>query len=604
MVLFLFVFLAVILWIVFKVRKWTEFFNKRSENLKLEIECRQRRDKKVYNFEKFEGTEKQALAQQILTSNISELLIGQFSGKFTSKQIVTVFAERSYRIGRQLNLTADECFEEALKIAEEKDFELQKCIEESKSNSKTEFLLEKFGLLHGIPFSVKDFVSLKGYLNTNGVGSRADFVDDRDCDYVTLLKVNGAIPIVKGNVPILSLTLHTENRIWGCAENPWNRERSCGGSSGGEAGLLAANCTQFGIGTDLGGSLRVPASFCGVYSFMPTAKRHTCNGIYSYFLQKDMEIRPMSNVIGPMTKNLDDLTYLMKIFYSEKLFDMQPNLPRIVFNSELYNDTLNSKRLKIGIIKEHETVSGICPAVLRALNEVEEVLTKLGHEVIEIDLPNIEDHCNNHIKLLTNQVCEFLLRNWREKGDDLGVLNPLILSFDSPTFIPKTLAKIAKLFKQHRLSQTIGRTAQVDNDGFTEIVQHRDVHLEEINKIWTQNQLDSLIVAPIAFPSFKSKDADDIGFLGILARLAIYWQFPSGTMPITVVKEEEDTFQEKVYDDMMTSCIRNSTKGSQGMPIGLEIIAAPHKDEKALAIMKIIEQQTYFHVKHPYPEYD
>ena len=75
-------------------------------------------------------------------------------------------------------------------------------------------------------------------------------------------------------------------------------------------------------------------------------------------------------------------------------------------------------------------------------------------------------------------------------------------------------------------------------------------------------------------------------------------------MPITVVKEEEDTFQEKVYDDMMTSCIRNSTKGSQGMPIGLEIIAAPHKDEKALAIMKIIEQQTYFHVKHPYPEYD
>ena len=139
-------------------------------------------------------------------------------------------------------------------------------------------------------------------MNTNGIGSRADYRDEEDSAYVALFKSHGAIPIVKGNVPTLCLSLHTQNRIWGSAENPWNRERTCGGSSGGDAGLLAANCTQFGMGTDLGGSIRAPASFCGVYGFLPTARRHTCNGMYAYFLHK-VDLRPMSNVMGPMTKN-------------------------------------------------------------------------------------------------------------------------------------------------------------------------------------------------------------------------------------------------------------------------------------------------------------
>ena len=75
-------------------------------------------------------------------------------------------------------------------------------------------------------------------------------------------------------------------------------------------------------------------------------------------------------------------------------------------------------------------------------------------------------------------------------------------------------------------------------------------------------------------------------------------------MPVTVVKEGEDTFQEKVYNDIITGFVNDSTKGSQGMPIAIEVIAAPYKDEKALAIMKIIEQQVKFHEKHPYPRYD
>jgi Asp-tRNA(Asn)/Glu-tRNA(Gln) amidotransferase A subunit family amidase len=72
--------------------------------------------------------------------------------------------------------------------------------------------------------------------------------------------------------------MHSDNRVWGCALNPWNNERSCGGSSGGDSGLVAARCTPLALGTDLGGSLRVPAHFNGIWTFKPSGKRTSITG--------------------------------------------------------------------------------------------------------------------------------------------------------------------------------------------------------------------------------------------------------------------------------------------------------------------------------------
>ena len=86
---------------------------------------------------------------------------------------------------------------------------------------------------------------------------------------VPLLK-SGAIPLVRGNVPAAGADIHVDNHVWGRARNPHNQERSCGGSSGGDAGLVAANCVPIGFGSDIGGSIRIPASFNGIVGFKPT----------------------------------------------------------------------------------------------------------------------------------------------------------------------------------------------------------------------------------------------------------------------------------------------------------------------------------------------
>ena len=88
----------------------------------------------------------------------------------------------------------------------------------------------------------------------------------------------GAIPIVRGNMPQSALSLHTKNLIFGEARHPLKQERSCGGSFGGDAGLVAARCVPCGLGSDIGGSIRYPAAFCGVYGFKPTTYRVSFKG--------------------------------------------------------------------------------------------------------------------------------------------------------------------------------------------------------------------------------------------------------------------------------------------------------------------------------------
>ena len=100
--------------------------------------------------------------------------------------------------------------------------------------------------------------------------SFADNIAKEDAVVVKQWKDQGAIPMVKGNVPQLVFALQSENDIYGRALNPYDALRTCGGSSGGDAGLVAARCVPLALGTDIGGSIRCPASFNGIYGFKPT----------------------------------------------------------------------------------------------------------------------------------------------------------------------------------------------------------------------------------------------------------------------------------------------------------------------------------------------
>jgi amidase len=163
---------------------------------------------------------------------------------------------------------------------------------------------DEVGLLHGVPIGIKDLTPTAGIRTTFGSPLHADHVPDEDAAVVTRLKQAGAIVVGKTNTPEFGAGANTVNRLFGATRNPWNLALTVGGSSGGSAAALACGMLPLAEGTDFGGSLRVPAAFCGVVGLRPTA------GLvprYPTPLPWDV-----GTVNGPMARNADDVALLLE----------------------------------------------------------------------------------------------------------------------------------------------------------------------------------------------------------------------------------------------------------------------------------------------------
>ena len=119
--------------------------------------------------------------------------------------------------------------------------------------------------------------------------------------------------MVRGNVPQSALSYHTENYIFGCSMNPLDVKRSCGGSSGGDAGLIAARCVPFSVGSDIGGSLRVPAAFCGIYGHKPSTGRISNLGKAMAHKMRFNSFNHLASTLGPMGGSVNDLVVSMEV---------------------------------------------------------------------------------------------------------------------------------------------------------------------------------------------------------------------------------------------------------------------------------------------------
>jgi amidase len=170
---------------------------------------------------------------------------------------------------------------------------------------------EHWGVLHGVPFTLKDAHATAGMRTTTGFPPLANYVPKVDSTVTARLKKAGGILLGKTNVPVMLADYQSNNPIFGRTNNPWNIERTPGGSSGGAAAALAAGMTPFEIGTDLSASIRIPAHFCGVYGLKPTEQRVPLTRLIPG-LPTPRSVRIMS-CIGPMARSVDDLALLYSI---------------------------------------------------------------------------------------------------------------------------------------------------------------------------------------------------------------------------------------------------------------------------------------------------
>lgn len=172
---------------------------------------------------------------------------------------------------------------------------------------------ELWGPLHGVPFTVKDVIETAGVISAAGLASRADFVPQADAVVVTRMKASGAILLGKSNTPPGGGGGITDNPLYGATRNPHNPGYSPGGSSGGEAAAVAAGLSPLGIGSDSGGSLRVPAHFCGIATLKPTSGRVPNTGAFNH----PGGLSDYRTQIGPMARYVEDLDLALRVIAGE-----------------------------------------------------------------------------------------------------------------------------------------------------------------------------------------------------------------------------------------------------------------------------------------------
>ncbi|NXD17570.1 VDHAP protein, partial [Nothocercus nigrocapillus] len=192
------------------------------------------------------------------------------------------------------------------------------------------------GLLYGIPISIKDHIGHKGHLSTCGLVQFLNAPVQEDSVLVKVLKRQGAIPFALTNVPqSLFRYYDCSNAIFGQTLNPLNHQKSPGGSSGGEGALIAGGGSILGIGSDIGGSIRLPSSFCGLCGLKPTSDRLSV--WYTCLLKVDAGSCPLPVpcALGPMARDVDSLALCMKALLCEEMFRLDPTVPPIPFNEQV-----------------------------------------------------------------------------------------------------------------------------------------------------------------------------------------------------------------------------------------------------------------------------
>lgn len=233
--------------------------------------------------------------------------------------------------------------------------------------------------LAGLPIAVKDNICIQGKPITCASRILESHISVYDATVVKKLKKAGLSIIGTTNMDEFAFGSSTENSCYGATRNPWDLERVPGGSSGGSAAAVAARLVPFALGSDTGGSIRQPASFCGVVGFKPTYGRISRFGLIAFGSSLDQ--------IGPLTANFEDCAYLLNILCgfdpcdSTNVKDEVPD-----FTKALVNDI---KGLRVGIPREYFQ-QGLDPEVKKAVFEVAKLLESKGAHRIEISLPHTE----------------------------------------------------------------------------------------------------------------------------------------------------------------------------------------------------------------------
>lgn len=387
---------------------------------------------------------------------------------------------------------------------------------------------EEPGLLHGVPLTIKDTIETGGLLTTSGCPARATFVPEQDAPSVARLKAAGAIILAKTNPAEMAMDYTAENPLFPPTNNPYDLTRTPGGSSGGEAVAITTCMSPAGLGSDLAGSVRIPAHFCGIAGLKPTTGRVPGEG------QFPPAIGPYSlgAVVGPMARRVEDLRLLFRI-----LSNSQSQAPSPV-------NPVDLKGWRVGWYTD-DSVARVTEETARAVEQAARALEDAGLITEQQLPPGIDRGYELWLKLFSRASVVQLRDVYNGREDQAGAFVRWRLATADDAPVPTLDEYIRAWMERDRLRLDLIR--------------------------WMNDV--PLLLAPVgAMPALKH------GAIKVKV----------GEQTLSAFKAFSYCQAFNVFD-LPSVCVPAGIS-SEGLPIGVQVVGRPHEEETVLSAAGIIEE--------------
>ncbi|MCX9013836.1 MAG: Asp-tRNA(Asn)/Glu-tRNA(Gln) amidotransferase subunit GatA [Candidatus Methanoperedens sp.] len=413
------------------------------------------------------------------------------------------------------------------------------------------------GVLAGIPVAIKDNISTKGIRTTCSSNILTGYVPPYDAHVIERLKAAGAVIIGKTNMDEFAMGTSTETSYYGATKNPWDTDRVPGGSSGGSAAAVAGGEAPLSLGSDTGGSVRCPASFCGVAGLKPTYGVISRYGLISYANSLEQ--------IGPFATSVRDLAAIFDVVSGHDLRDSTSVDRKTNYSSALENDV---KGLNIGVPAEYFG-EGTDEAVEKSVWNAIHTLEDLGATWTEVKMPHTKYALSAYYIIAMSEASSNLARF---DGMRYGIRTE-----DSnwhTTFSQVRAAGFGEEVKRRILLGTYALSAGYHDKYYLKALKVRTLIKQDFERAF--NDVDVLIAPTMPYPAFKLGEKIDDPLSLYLADV--------DTVPINLAG---------------VPSISIPCGFSDGLPIGMQVIGK-HFDEAAiLRTAYTFEENTDYHTKRP-----
>lgn len=460
------------------------------------------------------------------------------SGSLSATEITRFFINRIEKYDNSVGAFLSVFSEQALQKAE---------ILDTKRRNK-----EKLGRLAAVPVAIKDNIHKKGEITTCGSKFLTNYRAPFSATVTKLLEEEDAIIIGKTNLDEFAMGSSTENSALGKTVNPWDLKCTPGGSSGGSAAAVAARLCPLALGSDTGGSIRQPASLCGIVGFKPTYGRVSRYGLVAYGSSLDQ--------IGPLSTSVEDAALLMEIIGQPCEFDSTS----ISEPPEKYLDSLKNgiEGFKIGVPKEF--LDGLNPEIKQIFQDSLKVLQNLGAEIIAIDL-----------SILKYSIAVYYILATAEASTNLARFDGI--RYGQRSSHAKTLNEVYELSKEEGFGEEVKRRILLGT--YVLSAGYQEAYYKKAQKVRT------LMI---------KKHAEAFKKCHIIAMPVC----PSTAFEIGSIKDPLQMYLEDIYtigsNLVGTPAISVPSGFSHGKPVGIQFVGPQKKEVSVLKAAYAFEQVTNF----------